>query len=260
MDRIPAVPLPVPAIRLHSWYASATALLGELSRALNREQTLLRADSGLPVGTHLVLVMSADCLSRPLEVQGTVTSWKVRGESHEMTLRYEFDPGPQRRQLDEALAELRRQTRRPRRSPRVPLTLATDAAGLAAPDLEVTVVDASRTGARLRLQGQSLPTIAVGSRLVMRHQGTAPGSRRPLRLALDVRWVGPEAPAGRRVTQLVGGRFGLVSDTMRKRLRALLRFEDVRPRLELRAIDGPRSRPARRAAQKSPRRRRGLKR
>ena len=33
--------------------------------------------------------------------------------------------------LDEALAELRRQTRRPRRSPRVPLTLAANAAALA---------------------------------------------------------------------------------------------------------------------------------
>jgi hypothetical protein len=259
MDRIPAVPLPAPAIRLHSWYGSAAALLGELSRAVNREQTVLRADSGLPVGTHLVLVMSADCLSRALEVQGTVTSCQARGQGHEMTLRYDFDPGPQRRQLDEALAELRRLTRRPRRCPRVPLTLAADAAGLAS-DLEVTVVDASRTGARLRLQGRSLPTIAAGSRLVMRHQGTAPGSRRPLRLALDVRWVGPEERAGGRLTRLVGGRFTPLSDTMRQRLRALLRFEEVRSRLRLAAIEGPRPGADRGAAKSSPRRRRGLKR
>jgi hypothetical protein len=259
MDRIPAVPLPAPAIRLHSWYGSAAALLGELSRALNREQTVLRADSGLPVGTHLVLVMSADCLSQPLEVQGTLTSCRVGKQGHEMTLRYDFDPGPHRRQLDEALAELRRLTRRPRRSPRVPLTLAADAAGLAS-DLEVTVVDASRTGARLRLQGEALPTIVVGSRLVMRHRGTAPGSRRPLRLALDVRWVGPAERTGERLTQVVGGCFGPLSDTMRRRLRALLRFEDVRPRLGLRAVEGPRDQPARGTARRSPRRRRGLKR
>jgi hypothetical protein len=257
MDRIPVVP--VPAIRLHSWYGSAAALLGELSRALNRDQTVLRADSGLPVGTHLVLVMSADCLSEPLEVQGTVTSGQVREQGHEMTLRYDFDPGPQRRQLDEALAELRRQTRRPRRSPRVPLTLAANAAALAS-DLEVTVVDVSRSGARLRLRGDCLPTVAVGSRLVMRHQGTTPGSRRPLRLALDVRWRGPVERTGAGLTQLVGGRFALLSDAMRKRLRALLRFEEVRPRLGLRAIEVPRTSLARAAVKKVPRRRRGLKR
>ena len=128
MDRIPVVPVAAPTIRLHSWYRSAASLLRELSRALNQGQTLLRADSGLPVGTHLVLVMSADCLSESLEVQGTVTAWNVRGRRHEMTLRYDFDPGPQRRQLGEAFAELRRQNYRPRVVPRVPLTLATDAA------------------------------------------------------------------------------------------------------------------------------------
>ncbi len=259
MDRIPVVPLPPPAIRLHSWYGSAASLLGELSRALNRDQTVLRADSGLPVGTHLVLVMSADCLSEPLEVQGTVTSCRVRERGHEMTLRYDFDPGPQRRQLDEALAELRRQTRRPRRSPRVPLTLAADATGLAS-NLEVTVVDASRSGARLRLRGDSLPTIVVGSRLVMRHQGTTPGSRRPLRLALDVRWLGPVERTGGRLTRLVGGRFALLSDTMRKRLRALLSFEEVRPRLGFRAIEAPRTSLPRALAKRPARRRRGLKR
>ncbi len=250
MDRIPVVPVAVPALRLHSWYGSAASLLGELSRALNQGQTLLRTDSGLPVGTHLVLVMSADCLSEPLEVQGTVTSWSARGQNHEMTLRYDFDPGPQRRQLDEAFAELRRQSRRPRRAPRVPLTLATDAAALAS-GLEVTVVDASPSGARLRLAGDSLPPLAVGSRLVMRHQGLCPGTRRPLRLTVEARWVGPAERRDGRLTQLVGGRFAVVSDAMRKRLRALLRFEEARPQLTLLAIDDPR-RGSRRAAATPP--------
>ncbi len=257
MDRIPVVPLAGPAIRLHSWYGSATSLLRELSRALDQGQTLLRADSGLPVGTHLVLVMSADCLSEPLEVQGTVTAWDVRGPRHEMTLRYDFDPGPQRRQLDEAFAELRRLNYRPRVAPRVPLRLAADAATLGS-GLEVAVVDASRSGARLRLAGESLPEVAVGSRLVMRHQGVCPGTRRPLRLTLEVRWVGPWRRSRGHRTRVLGGRFVHVSDAMRKRLQALLRFEEARPQLSLVAIDAPR---AGRAAAKAPaRRRRGLKR
>jgi len=257
MDRIPVVPVAATAIRLHSWYRSAASLLRELSRALNQGQTLLRADSGLPVGTHLVLVMSADCLSEPLEVQGTVTAWNVRGQRHEMTLRYDFDPGPQRRQLDEAFAELRSQTRRPRVAPRVPLTLATDAAALAG-GLEVTVIDASRSGARLRIVGESLPSVAVGCRLVMRHQGGCPGTRRPLRLILEVRWIGPARRSGGRLTQVVGGRFAQVSDTMRKRLRALLSFEEARPQLSLVAIDAPHA--GRAIVKAPPRRRRGLKR
>jgi hypothetical protein len=255
MDRILAVPVAAPALRLHAWYGSASSLLGELSRAVNQGQTLLRADSGLPVGTHLLLALSADCLSEPLEVHGTVTALRVRGRRHEMTLRYDFDPAPQRRQLAQALAELRRQTRRPRVAPRVPLTLATDAAALAS-GLEVVVIDASRTGAQLRLVGESLPAIAAGDRLVMRHQGASPGRRRPLRLILEVRWVGPARRSGGRSTQIVGGRFAHVSEAMRSRLRALLSFEEARPQLSLVAIDGP-PRTARRAA---PRRRRGVKR
>jgi hypothetical protein len=257
MDRIPVVPVAGSSVRLHSWYRSAGTLLQELSRALNQGQTLLRADSGLPVGTRLVLVMSADCLSEPLEVQGTVTAWSVRGPRHEMTLRYDFDPGPQRRQLDEAFAELRRLNYRPRVAPRVPLRLAADAATLAS-GLEVAVMDASRSGARLRLAGESLPPVAVGSRLVMRHQGVCPGTRRPLRLVLEVRWVGPGHRSGGRRTQVVGGRFVHVSGAMRKRLQALLRFEEARPQLSLVAIDAPRA--ARAGARAPARRRRGLKR
>jgi hypothetical protein len=257
MDRI--ITMPAPSVRLHAWYGSAGALLRELSRALNQGQTLLRADSGLPVGTHLVLVMAAECLSKPLEVQGTVTSWSIQRRRHEMTLRYDFDSGAQRAGLNEALAELRRLTRRPRRAARVPLTLATDAASLAS-GLEVTVIDASASGARLRIAGKTLPVVKEGSRLVLRHQGQGPGTRRPLRLELEARWVGPARRARGGSARIVGGRFTRVSDAMKKRLRALLRFDEVRPRVSLTAIEPP---PAGRGVTPAPkprRRRRHLKR
>jgi hypothetical protein len=239
IDKLPPVLTAPSPIRLHAWYRSAGALLRELSRALNQGQTLLRADSGLPVGTHLVLVMSTDCLSAPIEVQGTVTSWKVDGARHEMTLRYDFDPGLQRDRLDEALAGLRAQTRRPRRTTRVPLTLSTDAAPLAS-GLEVTVEDVSRVGARLRVAGNQLPAIAEGSRLVMRHQGHQAGMRRPLRLVFEVRWTGLRRKSGGQSTQVVGGRFVDPSESVRTRLRALSRFEEARPRVTLVALEPPR--------------------
>jgi hypothetical protein len=250
IDRVPIAPLPVAAIRLHAWYRSAASLLRELSRALNQGQTLLRTDSGLPVGTRLVLVMSTDCLTGPIEVQGTVTSWTVRGGRHEMTLRYDFDPGPQRGRLAEALAGLRAQTSRPRRSPRVPLGLSTDSAALGR-GLDVTVIDASRGGARLRVVGEGLPAIAPGSRLLMRHQGRRPGMRRPLRLVLEVRWTGARRRSGSRSAQGVGGRFVAPSASLRKRLGALLRFEEARPHVSLLAVLPPRGL-GRRAGRKSP--------
>lgn len=242
IDRVPMAPVAPSAIRLHAWYRSAGSLLRELSRAISQGQTLLRADSSLPVGTSLVLVMSTECLSAPIEVHGTVTALRVRGKSHEMTLRYDFDPGAQRGQLDEALAALRTQTRRPRRTTRVPLKLATDAAPLAR-DLEVTVMDASRAGAQLRIAGAELPPIEAGSRLVMQHAGRGPGMQRPLRLILEVRWVGPRRRSGGRRTQVVGGRFVAPSDFVRKRLRALLRFEETRPLVTLKALLAPLQRP-----------------
>jgi hypothetical protein len=183
--------------------------------------------------------MSTECLSTPIEVHGTVTALRVRGKSHEMTLRYDFDPGAQRGPLDEALAALRTQTRRPRRTTRVPLKLATDAAPLAR-DLQVTVMDVSRAGAQLRVAGAELPPIEAGSRLVMRHAGRGPGMQRPLRLILEVRWVGPRRRSGGRRTQVVGGRFVEPSDAVRKRLRALLRFEETRPLVTLKALLAPR--------------------
>jgi hypothetical protein len=250
IDRVPTAPLSASAIRLHAWYGSAGSLLRELSRALNQGRTLLRADSGLPVGTHLVLVMSTDCLTTPIEVRGTVTSYQVRGGHHEMTLRYDFDAGPQRGRLDEALAGLRAQTRRPRRTTRVPLTLSTDSATLAR-GLDVTVIDASRAGARLQVAGEQLPVIARGSRLVMRHQGHRPGMRRPLRLVFEARWTGARRRSGERSTQVVGGRFVRPSESLRKRLHALLRFEEARPRVALLALEPPPA-TARKATSKRP--------
>ena len=58
-------------------------------------------------------------------------------------------------------------------------------------DLEVTVKDASRAGAQLRVSATALPSIQPGSRLVMLHEGRGPGMKRPLRMVLEVRWVGP---------------------------------------------------------------------
>jgi hypothetical protein len=252
MDRIPAAPLVTP-VRLHAWYGSARALLQELSRALNKGQTLLQADSGLPVGSHIVLVMSAECLSAPLEVEGTVTASALRRGHHEMTLRYDFDPGTQRARLNEALAVLKAETRRPRRAPRVPLTLSTDAVTLGR-GLEATVVDLSPTGARLRLEGRQLPRIERGSRLRMRHRGLRKGMRSPLRLTLEVCWVGPRGRVGERQTRVVGGRFVRLSEAMGRRLRALLRFEETRPEVVLDAIEPPREGP--RPSQSGPGRRR----
>jgi hypothetical protein len=254
MDRIPAALLVTP-VRLHAWHGSARALLRELSRALNQGQTLLRADSGLPVGTHIVLVMSADCLSSPLEVEGTVTACRVRGARHEMTLRYDFDPGPQqRRRLNEALAVLRAETRRPRRVPRVPLALSTDARTVGR-GLEVTFLDLSRTGARLQIAGRQLPRLETGSRMRMRHRGHRQGGRRPLRLTLEVRWVGPRRRSGGQLTRVVGGRFVRLSEPMQRRLRALLRFDETRPEVFLDAIEPPPGSPPS-TPSRSPRRRR----
>ena len=47
-----------------------------------------------------------------------------------MRLRYDFDPGQQRKRLREAMAELRRLNYGPRRETRVPLALKTEAKAL----------------------------------------------------------------------------------------------------------------------------------
>jgi hypothetical protein len=249
IDRVLVAPTaPVP-LRLHAYYRSAGSLLRELSRALNQGQTRLTADSGLPAGTRLVLVMSTAALSAPIEVQGIVTACRPRGPKMAMTLRYDFDPGPYRRRLHEAMAELRRQTRPPRRHPRVPLALRTEATALLR-GLGATVSDASRIGARLEIVGRALPAVVSGDRLVMTLAGSRPGSRRPTRLVLEAIWIGPLRRAGRLRRQEVGGRFVFVSATLRERIGAVLRFDDARPALRLVSIE---RRPA-----KPPRRRAGL--
>jgi hypothetical protein len=240
LDRVPAAPTVPSPIRLLAAYRSAGTLLRELSRALNQGQSLLKADSGLPAGTHIVLVMTAEALSAPIEVQGVVTSCRPRGCKMAMTLRYDFDPGPQRARLREAMAELRRETRKPRREPRVPLALRTDATALLR-GLSATVSNASRAGARLELVGRRLPAVVAGDRLVLTLAGSRPGSRRPIRLLLEAMWVGPHRRAGGSRRQEVGGRFLGLSATLRQRILAILRFDDARPALHLQRIEKRRS-------------------
>jgi len=238
LDRVPAAPVTAGPIRLLAVYRSAASLLRELSRALNQGQTLLKADTGLPAGTRLVLVMTTDALSAPIEVQGVVTACRPRAGRMAMTLRYDFDPEPHRSRLREALAELRRETRKPRREPRVPLALRADAAALLR-GLSATVSDASRAGARLELVGERLPTVASGDRLVMTLAGSRPGSRRPARLVLEAMWVGTQRRSGRERRQEVGGRFVGLSPTLKPRIVAILRFDDARPALRLVRIERP---------------------
>jgi hypothetical protein len=242
IDRLPAIPSAPGPIRLLAAYRSAGSLLRELSRALNQGQTLLEEDSGLPAGTRLVLVMTTRALRAPIEVQGVVTGCRPRGRQMAMTLRYDFDPEPHRRRLREAMRELRRRTRRPRREPRVPLALRTDAAALLR-GLSATVSDASRAGARLELVGRSLPAVASGDRLEMTLAGSRPGSRRPARLVLEAMWVGEQHRSGRERRQEVGGRFLGVSPALKRRIVAILRFDDTRPALRLvrirRMLRGP---------------------
>jgi hypothetical protein len=244
LDRIPAVPA-AGAIRLMAAYRTAEALLRELSRAVSQGQTLLKADSGLPPGTRLVMVMTTPSLSSPIEVQGTVTHCKPQAGKMAMRLRYDFDPGAQRLRLREAMAELQRDTRRPRRETRVPLALRTEAKAILR-GLSATLHNASRTGARLELVGSRLPEVASGDRLVMRLAGSRRGTRRPARLVLEAMWVGRQRRVGRTRRQEVGGRFLGLSSTLRERIGAILRFDDARPALQLVRIQGPLRRARRR--------------
>jgi hypothetical protein len=242
LDRVLAAPATAGPIRLLAVYRSSASLLRELSRALSQGQTLLKADTGLPVGTRLVLLMTTDALSTPIEVQGVVTGCRSRAGRMAMTLRYDFDPEPHRGRLREALAELRRETRKPRREPRVPLALRADAAALLR-GLSATVSDASRAGARLELVGERLPAVASGDRLVMTLAGSRAGSRRPARLVLEAIWTGAQRRSGRERRQEVGGRFVGLSPALERRIVAILRFDDARPALRLARIERP-ARPA----------------
>jgi hypothetical protein len=244
IDRLPALPPVAGPIRLMAAYRTAEALLRELSRAVSQGQTLLKADSGLPAGTRLVLVMTTPSLSAPIEVEGTVTHCRPQGAKMAMRLRYDFDPALQRQRLREAMAELQLGTRRPRREPRVPLALRTEAKALLR-GLSATVHNASRAGARLELVGPRLPEVSSGDRLVMRLAGSRRGTRRPVRLVLEALWVGKQRRTGTLRRQEVGGRFVGLSPTLRARIGAILRFDDARPSLHLLRILADRTKSAR---------------
>jgi hypothetical protein len=227
-----------PPIRLRAYYRTAGALLRELSRALNRGQTLLRAESGLPVGTRLALVMVTGSLKAPIEVSGTVTTWRRRGTRHEMAVRYDFDPAPFRGRLAQALAELKRETRPPRLAARVPLALPVDAAPLAR-TLRAVIENVSRAGCQLELRGPRVPRLGVASRLDMTLGGSGAGRRKPQRLLLDIRWVGRRRRTARGARVPVGGRFLAPGAAARARVRDILRFVDPKPRIRINAILPP---------------------
>jgi PilZ domain len=221
----------LPPIRLRAFYRSPGTLLRELSRALNVGHTTLRAESGLPVGTRLHIVMVADALPEPIEVSGTITECRLRGPRYRIGLRYDFDAGPHRARIAAAIAVLRGETVAPRRDPRIPLALRVEATGL-----EATVANASPRGLELVLSGLRLPALATGSRLFLSLSGSQSRTRAVIRVEFEVRWVGPPEAAGRRRRVLVGGRFASASPEVRARLRSILRFEELRPRIRIRRI------------------------
>jgi hypothetical protein len=229
---LPRLAAPGP-IRIRAWFRSAGSLLRELSRALNRGRSTIRAESGLPVGTRLALMLGTEALSEPIEVSGTVTGWRHRGGRHEMSLRYDFDPAPQRARLAQAMAELKRGTLRPRRELRVPLALRVEAEGL-----EAATSNVSRAGCRLELSGPRLPALAPGSRLELALSGDAPGARRAVRLTLEMRWTEAAPGPGRLRRLRVGGRFLALDLATRRRLRAILGFDDLRPRIRIVRVTG----------------------
>lgn len=233
------VPLVEPTpIRLRAYYRNAGGLLRELARALNQDHTSLRAESGLPVGTRLALVMSTESLHRPIEVSGTVTGCRRRGTRHEIGLRYDFEVAAHRTRLAEAMAELRRETKKPRREPRLPTVLRIEAGALARA-LRASVSNVSRTGCRLVLVGPRLPRIDEGSRLVMALSGSRRGTRAPVRLVLEVRWVEAKRRVGNGRSVEIGGRFVDLAPAQRQRLEAILRFDDFRPVIRLRRVLPP---------------------
>jgi len=229
-DTMTLYPPPAP-IRLRAVYRGPESLLRELSRAVNRGHTTLRADSGLPVGTRLVVVMVAEPLPEPVEVSGTITRCERRAARYVIGLRYDFEAASHRARLAEAVRALRRGTRRPRREARVPLALRVDARGL-----EAELGNVSRGGCRLELTGARLPPLAPGSRVQLSLSGSRPGTRRALRVEFEVRWAGPAEGRGRRRRVVAGGRFVDLSPGVRERLRAILAFRDFRPRIRIRRV------------------------
>jgi len=235
-DLVPLIE-PTP-IRIRAYYRSAGGLLRELARALNQGHTSLRAESGLPVGTRLSLVMVTDALRQPIEVSGTVTGCRRRGRRHEIGLRYGFEAAAHRARLSEAVAELRLETRKPRREPRLPTALRVQA-GTLARALRASVSNVSRTGCRLELAGPRLPRIELGSRLVMALSGSRRGTRASVSLLVDVRWVGATSRRGSGRVVEVGGRFAELAPAQRERIRAILRFDEFRPVIRIRRVLPP---------------------
>src|SRR5262249_21304509 len=113
--------------------------------------------------------------------------------------------------------------------------------------LRTTVQNFSRAGCRLELRAARLPKLAVGDRLEMTVSGSRAGSRRPMRVPLEVRWVGrvTRSAGGRKV--LLGARFVGLSAAARGRIGTILRLEDFRPTIRTRRL-APTRTPARRRA------------
>jgi hypothetical protein len=232
----PGAPL---SLRLPVFYRTAGALLRELSRAVSRGQTRIRAQTGLPSGTRITLALATATSGRPVEVTGTITSLRRRANLYEMGLRYDFEPKGQQASLDRIIARLRREeSPRRRRDPRVPLAIAADAAAF--PGLAVNVENLSRTGCRLEMRGRRLPPIVPGSRVSLALRGGRPP--RSLRFALDVRWVGHERKDGRELSLLIGGRFEGVDAALRDRLAAVLGFRECRPAIRVAKVAPPKPR------------------
>jgi hypothetical protein len=222
-------------IRIRAFYRSAGGLLRELSRALNQEHTTLRAESGLPVGTRLALVLATDSLARPIEIWGTVTGCRRRGARHEIGLRYDFDVAPHRARLSEAMSELKRETRKPRREARLPTVLRVEAGALAR-GLRATVSNLSRAGCRIELEGPRLPRLDVGDRLVLALAGSRQKTRTPVRLLLDLRWIGRSRRRRARRAVEVGASFASLEPAQRARIGDILRFDDFRPGIRIRRL------------------------
>jgi hypothetical protein len=239
MAKVPPLP-PVPlllhkpiTIHLTAAYRSAAALLRELSRAVNRGATRLRSESGLPVGTRFTLGLVTKALKSPVEVAGVVTASVRKGRAFEMLLRYDFDPAQSRRLLDTVLALARREepVRRPRREPRLPLTLGVLAGGLGG--VRVGVENLSRRGCRLELRGARVPALRAGDRLRMSLSGRGRGPR--VDLTLEVRWLRmTRARRDRRL--LIGAAFVGLDPGARSRLQTILKLQDLRPVIRLRRL------------------------
>ncbi len=222
-------------IRIRAYYQTAGALLRELSRALNKGCSTIRAESGLPVGSRLGLVMQTAALRSPIEVTGTVTAVRRRGEIYELIVRYDFDFLRFRSLLGEAVAALKEEspTRRPRVEPRIPVALSVDAEHVAK-GASVTVENFSRAGCRLELRGGRFPRVEPGSRIELTMSG--PPGTRPLDLVLDVRWVGVIEMLDKGPSMVLGGRFRELPPEARDRIGTILDFKEHQPRLRIRRI------------------------